>query len=154
MTNELEDAVNIAAIDAAPDGARLVLDPAPARRLPPEILVSAPVLTPNADEAEALTGQADPERAARALQSLTSAPVVVTLGAQGALLLNDGTATRFEAPVVAAVVDTTGAGDTLAGALAAALAAGCTIEQSVEMAVEAAAKSVQVAGAGWDLGSG
>jgi ribokinase len=150
MTNELEDAVNRAAIAAVPAQARLLLDPAPARRIPSEILQRGPVLTPNADEAAALTGETDPEGAARVLQALTSAPVVVTLGASGALVLADGRTTVIEARPVE-VVDTTGAGDALAGTLAAAMAAGHDIVESTRLAVDAAGSSVQRSGAGWAL---
>ena len=70
--------------------------------------------------------------------------IVVTRGAQGAVLLEEssGWSERvFSAPKVAAI-DTTGAGDTFAGYLAAGLEVGLSAEQSVERAVTAAALKV------------
>ena len=82
------------------------------------------MLTPNASEAAELTGRDDPTDAARALASQTGAAVLITLGGAGALLLEPGgEPVRLPATQVD-VVDTTGAGDTVNGALAAELAAG------------------------------
>ena len=103
------------------------------------------ILTPNADEARALTGEDDVEAAARALAARTGAPVLVTLGAEGALLL-DGEAERLPALRVD-VVDTTGAGDAVNGALAAELAAGRPLRDAARFAMAAAALSTRVAGA-------
>jgi ribokinase len=73
--------------------------------------------------------------------------VVVTLGAEGALLARDtGEPLRIPAPAVSAV-DTTGAGDCLNGALAAELARGAALEDAVAFAVRAAALSTLAAGA-------
>jgi len=138
-------AVGAAAAAAGRAGARAVLDPAPARDLPAG-LPPGVVLTPNTLEAEALTGERDPGGAARALHARTGAPVLVTLGADGALLVDGDTATTIPAPPVD-VVDTTGAGDVLCGALAAALAAGEALEDAVRGAVRAASASARTAGA-------
>jgi ribokinase len=120
-----------------------VLNPAPARRLADDL--EGVLLTPNAHEARALTGEEDVEAAARALAARTGAPVLVTLGAEGALLL-DGDVERLPAPTVK-VVDTTGAGDAVNGALAAELAAGRPLLEAARFAMVAAALSTQVAGA-------
>jgi ribokinase len=140
-----EAAVVAGAQAAAAAGWRIVLNPAPARELDARVLAAHPILTPNASEAEQLTGERDPEAAARALRALTGAPVLVTLGAEGALLL-DGEPRRLPAPAVEAV-DTTGAGDTVNGALAAELAAGRALEEAVRFALAAAALSTRAEGA-------
>jgi ribokinase len=127
-------------------GLQLVLNPAPARALPDELLALSPVLTPNRDEARALRGEADPEAAALALARRCGAPAVVTIGAEGALLAADGSVERIPAPRVEAV-DTTGAGDAFNGALAAALAGGAALAGAVRDAVAVAADSVRVHGA-------
>ncbi len=139
---EVLDAPLLAAASAARTaGWRIVLNPAPARPFDPALERGA-LLTPNQHEAATLTGLDDSEAAARALAERTGAPVVVTLGAAGALLLEDGAVTRVPAPEVEAV-DTTGAGDVFSGALAAALAGGAALRDAVARAVMAAARSVE-----------
>ncbi|WP_196807314.1 ribokinase [Candidatus Solirubrobacter pratensis] len=140
------EAVAAGAEAAAAAGWRVILNPAPARALDDRVLAARPILTPNASEAARLTGEDDPERAARALRERTGAPVLVTLGAAGALLLDGDAAVRIPAPAVR-VVDTTGAGDTVNGALAAELAAGRPLEDAVRFALAAAALSTQAGGA-------
>ena len=140
-----EDAVVAGARAAHAAGWHVVLNPAPARPLP-DALGNA-LLTPNADEARALAGDVDEvEAAARALAARTGAPVLVTLGADGALLLRGETAERLPVPGVD-VVDTTGAGDTVNGALAAELAAGRPLRDAVRFALTAAALSTRAPGA-------
>jgi ribokinase len=127
-------------------GWEVVCNPAPQRDLPPALLAAQPVLVPNEHEAAALAGTDDPEAAARILAGRSGAPVVVTLGAAGALVVADGAALRVPAPVVD-VVDTTGAGDALCGTLAAGLAAGLALDAAVRDAVAAASLSTTRAGA-------
>jgi ribokinase len=147
INHETSDDANLAAIDAARrTGARIVVNPAPARPLRAAVLAAAPVLTPNADEARALTGEADVQAAARALHAATGAPVAVTLGADGAFTVDDGRARAVPAPRVAAV-DTTGAGDAFSGTLAARLASGAPFAAAVEAAIATASRAVTVAGA-------
>jgi ribokinase len=149
VNHELSDGANGAAVAhaVARGGPIVVVNPAPARPLAPALLAARPILTPNREEARALTGEADSAAAARALAAQTGAAVVVTLGAEGALLVTaDGTAQTIAAPRVQAV-DTTGAGDVLSGTLAAALAGGAPLAEAVTAAVHAAARSVTVAGA-------
>jgi ribokinase len=141
-----DEPVLAAARAARAAGLQLVLNPAPARPLPDELLELAPLLTPNQPEAAALSGEDDPEAAARALAARTGAPVVVTIGSQGALLADGDALERIPAPEVEAV-DTTGAGDAFNGALAAALAEGTGLGNAVRAAVAAAADSVRRPGA-------
>jgi ribokinase len=144
---EVPDAAVLAGARAArAAGLEVVLNPAPARRLPGELLALSPLLTPNAKEAGQLSGEADPEAAARALAAGTGAPVVVTVGADGALLAAGGEVQRIPAPRVEAV-DTTGAGDAFNGALAAALAGGAALADAVREAVAVAAEAVRRPGA-------
>lgn len=141
-----DDAVLAAAIAAAAIGMRTVLNPAPARALTETLLDLQPILTPNAGEAEALTGLADAAAAAHALSARTRAPVVVTLGASGALIVAAGTEEIVPA-IPVEVVDTTGAGDTFNGVLAAELARGSALPAAVRLAVAAASRSVTFRGA-------
>ncbi len=144
---ELADPVVLAAARAArAAGLVLVVDPAPARALAAPLLDLAPVLVPNAGEARALSGVDDPAAAGRALAARTGAPVVVTLGADGALLVHGDAVDAVAAPAVAAV-DTTGAGDALCGVLAAELARGAPLAAALGEAVGAASASTGVPGA-------
>ncbi|MEU6732983.1 PfkB family carbohydrate kinase [Streptomyces physcomitrii] len=81
------------------------------------------VLLPNLDEARLLTGLPDPADAAAKL-SRQFPLVVVTLGAEGALVAQDGRVAPRVPGEPAVPVDTTGAGDAFTGALLAALLAG------------------------------
>jgi ribokinase len=141
-----DDAVRAAARCAGDSGARLLVNPAPARPLPDGIEQARPVLVPNASEAELLTGEKDERAAAEALAARTGAPVVVTLGARGALVV-DGSSVQVVPSLTVEAVDTTGAGDTLAGVLAASLADGLALTAAVRRAAVAAALSVTAKGA-------
>jgi ribokinase len=132
---------------AAAAGLALVVNPAPARPLPPELVALRPIVTPNAGEAAALTGRDDPADAAVALVESGAAAVLVTAGAQGVCVARDGAPVeRFEPPQVS-VRDTTGAGDTFSGVFAAGLARGWEIERAARWATAAAALSVTKPGA-------
>src|SRR3954471_10730696 len=114
---EVPDAAGgAAARGAAAAGARIVLNPAPARPLPDELRGLRIVATPNADEARTLGGAA-------AIAAHTRGPVIVTEGAGGAVLEGGAPEPHLPAPAVD-VVDTTGAGDAFNGVLAAGLAGG------------------------------
>jgi ribokinase len=140
-----DEAVVAAAAYAQQVGATVLVNPSPARTLVAEVLQAGPILLPNASEAAQLSGLAGTP-AARWLHDTTGAPVVMTIGAGGATVVDDGEMYLVAAPVVD-VVDTTGAGDTFAGVLAAMLAQGHDLRSAVERAVVAAARSVTSRGA-------
>jgi ribokinase len=105
------------------------------------------LLLPNRDEAAVLTGEDDPEAAARALVARTGVrEVVVTLGAGGALW-TDGTAVVRVAAHAAEVVDTTGAGDAFAAGWLAARRGGADARVALEAACAAGARAVTGQGA-------
>jgi ribokinase len=144
---EVPDAPVVAGARAArAAGLEVLANPAPARPLPPALLEHSPLLTPNLDEARALAGEQDPEAAGRALAARTGAPVVITLGADGALVVDGDAVERLPAPRVE-VVDTTGAGDAFNGALACELARGAALPDAVRAAIAVAAASTGAAGA-------
>ena len=95
---------------------------------------------------EAITGERDPERALRRLDVPHARLRCVTMGAQGALLLDGDRAYRAAPPRVD-VVDTTGAGDVFRGAFIAALLRGDGPEAILQFANAAAALSCTKAGA-------
>lgn len=73
---------------------------------------------------------------------------VITLGAQGALVVVGDEVRHIPAPYASVITDTTGAGDAFVGVLAAALASGCTLFDAATLAARAATASIGVAGAG------
>ena len=134
---------------------RCVLNPAPARPELADLLDLATVLTPNEGELAALVGAGEVEpspeegtaRLAELLAGRTSATVVVTRGAAGALIAEPGGVSRLIAAPAVRVVDTTGAGDVFNGVLAARLAGGVELSEATRAAVEAASRSVGMRGA-------
>ncbi|MGE5204938.1 MAG: ribokinase [Chlamydiota bacterium] len=120
-------------------GATTILNPAPVRPLPAQVLQLVDVLTPNEVEAKVLTGRAPgdsvaPEEVGRELLGAGVKQVVMTLGEKGALLVSAEGCRHFPAMSMPAV-DTTGAGDAFNAGLATALAWGASLEQAVEVAV-------------------
>jgi sugar/nucleoside kinase (ribokinase family) len=111
-----------------------------------EWVAGAHVLLPNADEAQALTGEADPVRAARELARRAGGEVVVTLGAGGALW-TDGDDVVRAAAQPARAVDSTGAGDAFAAGLLAARLRGGTPAAALAAGCALAARAVAVPGA-------
>ena len=133
-------------------GARTILNPAPAAALDDGMLALADILTPNETEAGALAGMAietvaDAERAARALRTRGVGSVIVTLGANGALVCTARATTHIPAVATGRVIDTTGAGDAFNGALAVALAEGASLEDATRFGAAAAGLAVTRPGA-------
>ncbi len=150
-------------------GARLVLNAAPATRLPAAVLAVADPLVVNEPEAQALLGTqpAEPDRGAGAgaapdrdaaeravlgLLALGARSVVLTLGAGGSVHGargpggSPGVLRHVPARRVTAI-DTTGAGDAFVGALAVQLADGVSLADAVDVATGVAAVAVSRRGA-------
>ena len=129
----------------------VVLNPAPGRELPDELLRHVDVLVPNRSELATLSGRDeepdDLEQIAALARALPGpAQVVVTLGTDGALVVEDDRVVHVPAHRASAV-DATGAGDTFCGALSVALVEGEDLVTAARWAVAAAALSVTVRGA-------
>jgi ribokinase len=136
---------------AAAAGARVALNPAPARALPDALVGGLTLITPNALEAEQLTGiaardEAALREAASVLHRRGVPHVLITLGARGAFGSNGSQSLLLPAFPVAAV-DTTAAGDVFNGALAAALVERRGPRDAIGFASAAAAISVTRPGA-------
>ncbi|MBT2384001.1 ribokinase [Streptomyces sp. ISL-11] len=130
-------------------GARVVLNPSPVPdRLAPELLAAADPLVVNEHEARLLSGLTDggPAGWARALRDRGARSVVVTLGGDGAVVLDGAEAVPVPGVAVEAV-DTTGAGDAFTGALATRLADGAPLVEAARFAVRVGAASVTRPGA-------
>jgi len=136
---------------AAQNNVKLILNPAPACALSDELLSKVSVITPNQKETEMLTGVkiVDKESAQTAAELLAEKgieTVIITMGANGALVFHASHFDWVPAPVVNAV-DTTAAGDVFNGALAVAISEGKNLEEAVLFANTAAALSVTKMGA-------
>jgi ribokinase len=133
-------------VQAAAEASRyFILNAAPAAELSDELLGHVDLLVVNETEAEAVAGT----KLSALLDRVPAA--VVTLGAEGAVILTRE-AEEVRVPAVRVeVVDTTAAGDTFCGVLAATLAATSTtardLTNAVRRATVAASLSVQTAGA-------
>ncbi len=136
---------------AAQKKKKVILNPAPAAELSDELLQNLYIITPNETEAELLTGikVTDKESALKASAVLHGKGVeivIITMGAIGAFLSENGKSEMIGAPKVEAV-DTTAAGDTFNGALVVALTEGKTMQDSIRFANKAASISVTRIGA-------
>ena len=145
---EIPMAPAVAALRIAHEaGTRTLLNPAPAQPVPDEAWSYVDLLTPNRTEAAILLGlppdAAGPaEDLAQQLHGRGGATVVLTLGAEGALICDDHGLTQVAAVPPTEVVDTTGAGDAFTAALAVELAAGRSIADSVGFAARVGAYAV------------
>jgi len=144
VSHEVPAAASLAAVRAA---RRAILNPAPARALPAEVLAAGPILTPNEHELVVAIGNDDTDAALDELAARNAGPVIVTQGAAGALLAHGDLRERHAGYPAPAVVDTTGAGDTFCGVLGAWLAAGADLGAAIDAANAAGSLSVRAAGA-------
>ena len=143
--------VEYAARKAASLNKTVILNPAPARELPEDLLKYITVITPNETEAASLTevrisDEATAANAAKILRDKGVSTVIITMGSQGAYVLSESLSKIIPARPVTPV-DTTAAGDTFNGALAVALAEGKNTEEAIIFANQAAAISVTRLGA-------
>ncbi|MFI5490915.1 ribokinase [Actinoplanes sp. NPDC051859] len=142
------DTVVAAARAARSGGTRVILNAAPARELPAELVELVDLLVVNESEAAAITGTTEPDLAGL----LTVAPrVVLTLGAEGARYADrDGRDETIPAYEVEAV-DSTAAGDAFTGALAVAWGEGRDLVDAVRWANAAGAACARTVGASGSL---
>ena len=132
-------------------GARVILNPAPARLLPAAIFACLYLITPNETEAQLLTGVTITDRhsaktAAAVLLKAGVQQVIITMGAQGAFFTDGKIELMIPSPRVQAV-DTTAAGDVFNGVLATAITGTIDWPAAIALACRAAALSVTRMGA-------
>jgi ribokinase len=149
---EVPPAVIVEAVQAGTrSGARIILNPAPHRLGDEACFGNVDVLVPNQVEA-ALYAQMEPDAVrdwadvAKRLRALGPRAIVVTLAADGAMVLDDAGATHVPAfPVTP--LDTTAAGDAFVGGLATALLRDVALREAVRYANACGALAVTQAGA-------
>ena len=126
------------------NGVKVVLNPAPARPVKPEILEKVTYLTPNEHETVILFGE---EQSFEELMKKYPEKLVITQGSRGvSTCLKDGQIVLVPARK-SKVVDTTGAGDTLNGAFTVAVTQGRDMEAALKFANVAAGLSIEKFGA-------
>ncbi|MEK4274164.1 MULTISPECIES: ribokinase [unclassified Paenibacillus] len=136
-----ETVVHVSAL-CAEFGTPLLLNPAPARTLPQEVIDNAAYITPNEHEAEILFQGMSPAQALRQYPN----KLFITEGSKGVRYF-DGTEEILVPTYKVEAVDTTGAGDTFNAAFAVALAEGKALQESIRFANRAASLSVTKFGA-------
>jgi ribokinase len=143
VQGELPAEVNIAVARIARErGLTFVMNLAPVSDVDePTISTASPLIVNETEAADLLEGGS-----AAALAEHFGIDVVVTVGAEGALIATGGEVVRQPSPVPSAVVDTTGAGDAFVGVLAAGLCFGESLTEASRRAVVAASYSVESAG--------
>ncbi len=130
-------------------GVAVILNPAPARKLPKSLYPLVDWITPNETEAELLTGvkvvdAASAAKAAGVLARRGVGHVVITMGSKGAYC---GDCRRVYPCRKVKAVDCVAAGDTFNGAFAVALAEGKSCADAIAFAQKASAISVTRPGA-------
>ena len=116
-------------------GTTVILNPAPARQIPEELLTLIDILVPNESELSLLTNMPvtdikSAELAAQEILKRGVKTVIVTMGSKGALLVTDAQVKQVDTYKVE-VVDTTAAGDAFIGGFASALLNDKSLEESV-----------------------
>lgn len=138
---QLEVPLDAVAAAVAVAGGTVIVNPAPAATLAPETLAHIDVLVPNRSELGVLAGTETPETIADAIAAVRQLPgdlaVVVTLGADGALVV-DGEVVEHVPACDVTAVDATGAGDAFCGGLADGLSRGMSLATAVRWAVRVA----------------
>lgn len=129
----------------------VLLNPGPAAPLPEGLWPQVDILVPNESEAALLSGVevsdvASAFSAARILRLRGVKCVLITLGANGVVAVDDGGERHLPAHVVKAV-DTTAAGDTFIGGLAAGLVEGMNLNDAIALGQRASALCVTRHGA-------
>jgi len=153
LQNEIAWPTTLAVIsEANRAGARVWLNPAPARAIPDELLPSIDTLIMNETETAVITGMkvSDAQSARSAADRIIgkgTANVIITLGEQGCYYENAAGESCSVPAFRVQPVDTTAAGDTFIGAYAAACADGQATPQALKFAAAAAALAVTSAGA-------
>jgi len=128
-------------------GVYVILNPAPATKLPEEIFGYLSLITPNQTEAALMTGiKEDIDAAMNKLSLMGVKNILFTLGSKGSAVWTGSEALIVPAQKVNAV-DATAAGDTFCGALCVAMSEGLSLKDAAEFATKASALTVQKMGA-------
>lgn len=133
-------------------GAYTILNPAPAQLLSQEILSHVDLLTPNETELSLIsqmpvTDMLSIRHAAQALINQGVKALVVTLGSEGSLYLNNKGESLYQKAFEVKAIDTTAAGDSFTAGLAVCMNQGLSMGEALEFASKVGALTVQTLGA-------
>ena len=131
-------------------GLTVVLNTAPARPVPDEVLALVDIVTPNEVEAELINGIPvnsieTAEQSAHWFLGKGVRQVIITLGSRGCYVHDGNSGLLLPARTVNAI-DTTGAGDAFNGGLIAAISEGKSLREAATFATVVASLSVQRVG--------
>ena len=128
-------------------GCKVLLNPAPATKLPDELLSYCDIIVPNEHEAEIITGHSNEEAALKALWNDGKRTVIITLGSKGCLY-NEGLTIKKQNAFPVNAIDSTAAGDSFIGGYCSAIAEGKTMDEAIRFAAAVSAITVSRPGAG------
>ncbi len=128
-------------------GAKVLLNPAPAAKLPEKLLAYTDILVPNEHEAAIITGYEDEKKALEALYDDGKKNVIITLGSKGCIY-NVGKEIKYKKAFEIKAVDSTAAGDSFIGGYCTALCDGMNTDDAIHFASAVSAITVSRPGAG------
>ncbi|MBE82890.1 MAG: ribokinase [Gemmatimonadetes bacterium] len=145
------EGVQAALEHASRAGSLTILNPAPAKKPDPALLLKVDCLTPNESETETLTGIRPDSidsatKAGAILREQGVGTAIITMGAKGAVLVDSQGVCHQPSPEVE-TIDTTAAGDTFTGSLAARVAQGDNLREALRYACCSGALAVTRMGA-------
>lgn len=127
-------------------GCKVLLNPAPAAKLPEDLLAYTDIIIPNEHEAAIITGYENEVDAMKALYDNGNRNVIITLGSKGCIY-NDGLEIKTQKPFKVKAVDSTAAGDSFIGGYCSALCEGKTVDEAIHFATAVSAITVSRSGA-------
>lgn len=128
-----------------------VLNPAPAKKMPDELLSLTDIIVPNETEAEIITGiscdcEENFKRCSDKLCEMGVKSPIITLGEKGSMIKLDGEY-YFQKSYPVKAVDTTAAGDSFIGSMCAMLAEGKSIKEAMDYGARVSSVTVSTRGA-------
>lgn len=140
LQNEIPTEVNLAAAKIAKaNGVPVMLNPAPYRELPPELISCLTYISPNEHEAADIAGivlekQDDVSKAISKIHKMGATNALITLGKRGCAFSNEGSLQYGDSVNSGKVIDPTAAGDSFIGAFCTAVATGADIPDALKFA--------------------